>query len=168
MRLVLLGQSLITHDLRAIPWPDRVRLAERLGDADAVFTDLEVTLQGAGIPTREGTFLHTAPPSVLNCLSDLGIGLLGLANNHAWDLGTEGLLATRAACLAQGFTVAGTGADIDAAFAPGIRTTPHGRVGLVAFAAGKIPAAIGPGRCRWLVHWSAWPGPYRPGGAWPW
>ena len=138
MRLALLGQSLITQDLRKIDWPGRAAIKARLRCADAVFTDLEVALQGCGSPTREGNFLHTAPPSVLDCLADLGIGLLGLANNHAWDLGTDGLQAARLRVVAQGFACAGSGVDMEHAFAPGFANTPNGRVGLVCFAAGKI------------------------------
>ena len=138
MRLALLGQSLIRHDLRTIDWSDRLALRGILSRSDVVFTDLEVALEGAGAPTREGSFLHTAPVAVLDCLRDLGVGLLGLANNHAWDLGSEGLIAARRRVASGGFGFAGTGATIVEAFAPGFVATAQGTVGLVCAAAGKI------------------------------
>jgi poly-gamma-glutamate synthesis protein (capsule biosynthesis protein) len=142
MRLVLLGQSLIAHDLRQHDWPGRDALRTLLGSGDACFTDLETALDlpGAGPPTREGQFLHVAPPSVLDCLADLSVNLLCLANNHAWDRGTAGIVATLEAAGARGFTCAGTGRELAAAAAPAFRRTPRGVVALVCCASGKIRA----------------------------
>lgn len=140
MKLVLLGQSLIAHDLRQHPWPGRDALAALLASGDACFTDLETALDlpGAGAPTREGQYLHVAPPAVLDCLAELSVDLLCLANNHAWDRGTAGIVATLDAARARGFTCAGTGRNLAEASAPAFRDTPVGRVGLVCCASGKI------------------------------
>ncbi len=140
MRLVLLGQSLIAHDLRRQDWPGRDGLQALLGRGDACFTDLETALDlpDAGAPTREGQFLHVAPASVLDCLSELSVNLLCLANNHAWDRGTAGIVATLDAARARGFTCAGTGRTLDEAAAPAFRDTPGGRVALVCGASSKI------------------------------
>jgi poly-gamma-glutamate synthesis protein (capsule biosynthesis protein) len=67
----------------------------------------------------------------------MGFDLLALSNNHAWDLGTEGILATRDAVIAAGFTAAGTGANLTAASAAGVWPR-HGGVALVAAASGKL------------------------------
>jgi hypothetical protein len=40
LRLTVLDQALIQHDLRAEPWPDPGLLAEIFGRADACFSDL--------------------------------------------------------------------------------------------------------------------------------
>jgi hypothetical protein len=66
-KLTVLGQALIGHDLRAKAWPDFAALTRMLGRADAVFTDLETAIATplAEAPTRDGVFLHAAPPAVL-------------------------------------------------------------------------------------------------------
>lgn len=140
MKLVILGQSLIAHDLRQHPWPGRDALAALLGSGDACFTDLETALDlpDAGAPTREGQFLHVAPPAVLDCLAELSIDMLCVANNHAWDRGTAGIVATLDAACARGFTCAGTGRNLPEAASPAYRDTGGGRVGLVCCASGKI------------------------------
>jgi len=125
MRLVLLGQSLIEHDLRTSPYPGYQQLRARLGAAD-------VARDPTAFATREGTFLHDAPPAVLDCLRDLGTNLLSLANNHAYDLGPEGIRATIAEVRARGFAHAGTGVEAAAA-SPGYLPLERGTVALVAF-----------------------------------
>jgi len=75
---------------------------------------------------------------VLECLRGWGFNLLALGNNHSWDLGAPGILATIAAARAGGFTVAGTGETLAGAAAPAVLTTTRGRVALVSFASGKI------------------------------
>jgi poly-gamma-glutamate capsule biosynthesis protein CapA/YwtB (metallophosphatase superfamily) len=67
----------------------------------------------------------------------MGFNLLALGNNHAWDLGTAGVMATRAAVAAAGFGFAGTGADLAEASAPGVSPGVP-RVALVSMATGKI------------------------------
>ena len=47
----------------------------------------------------------------------MGFNMLSMANNHAWDLGLNGLLAGIGEVSKRGFAYAGTGADVDAAAA---------------------------------------------------
>ena len=138
--LSVLGQALIQHDLRAGPAPDFDALAAMFARADLCFTDLETAIRSsrAGLPTREGVFLHAADPAVLDCLGALSISLLATANNHMWDLGTGGIVGALAELEARGFTHAGAGADLAAAAAPAFRRTANGTVGLVAAASGRI------------------------------
>src|SRR5262249_44616305 len=60
--------------------------------------------------------------------------LLALSNNHAFDLGSTGIMAAIAETKRRGFVVAGTGPNLDAASAPAGIVTPHGKVALVACA----------------------------------
>jgi poly-gamma-glutamate synthesis protein (capsule biosynthesis protein) len=142
LRIALLGQSLILHDLRPQPWPDRAAFARRLKRADLVFTDLETALQapGAGAPTRKPLLLHAAPLAVLDSLTELGVNAVATANNHAWDLGSAGIVAGLAPLRNRGLTFAGTGLDLALAAAPAYRATPHGKVALIAFASGGVVA----------------------------
>ena len=140
LRLNLLGQALIEHDLTGPDWPGRAALTKRLGKADACFTHLETVIQGprAGAPTREALTLHTADARVLDTMKALNVRLLSTAGNHAFDLGSGGVLDTLDAIRAAGLPSAGTGIDLAAASAPAYRATPAGTVALVAFATGKI------------------------------
>lgn len=138
--LTLIGQCLIAHDLRRHPWPGFAPLSQRLRASDACFSDLEVALLGprAGPPTRPAETLHTADPVVLDCLGEFGINALATSNNHAYDVGTGGILDTMDALRARGIVFAGTGATLDEAAAPAYRATPAGRLAIVCAAAGMI------------------------------
>ncbi len=139
-RLLALGQALVEHDLRELS-PEAVELARQyLAGADVCFSNLEVAIQSpaSGSPTREGTYFHAAPPPVLDFLKSIGINMLSLSNNHAWDLGTEGISATISEVKKRGFVHAGTGENEAQAAAPGYLDTPAGRVALVAMASGPF------------------------------
>jgi poly-gamma-glutamate capsule biosynthesis protein CapA/YwtB (metallophosphatase superfamily) len=120
LTLALIGQCLVRHDLRRHPWPGFDALAKRLRAQDACFTDLEVALTGPrrGAPTRAADTVHTADPVVLDCLRDFGVTLFATSNNHAFDVGTGGILDTMAALRARGLAFAGTGETLAEASAP--------------------------------------------------
>jgi poly-gamma-glutamate capsule biosynthesis protein CapA/YwtB (metallophosphatase superfamily) len=141
-RVRALGQALLQHDMLAQHYDGFDALAARLGGADVVFGQLETVLEGAGTeaPTRDLETLHVAPPTVLRTLRALSVNLLATAGNHAFDLGTGGVVSTLRALDADGFVHAGTGLDLAAASAPAFLQTRPGRVALVAMATGKIRA----------------------------
>lgn len=140
LKVTLLGQALIEHAPSAAEWPGRPAIAARLAEADAVFTNLETVIEGprAGAPTRDLLTLHAAGPDILEALKDVGVGLLTTANNHAFDLGSGGILDTLVALRAAGLPTSGSGADVLEASAPAFLATPAGRVAVVGFATGKI------------------------------
>lgn len=140
LRVAVCGQALIQHDLRAHPWPDFDRIAALFAANDVAFTDLETAIAGpgAGPPTRQGVFTHTAGPEVLDCLKSLHLTMLAQSNNHAFDLNTGGILAGIAAAEARGFVHAGTGRNLAEAAAAAYQHTPSGTVALVAMASGQI------------------------------
>jgi len=140
VRVALLGQSLIQQDMRARPWPGMAALRARLARSAVIFTDLETAIGGerAGPPTRDSNVLHAADPAVLDCLAHFGVNLVATANNHAWDLGTGGIMAAIDALDRRDIAHAGTGRTIGEASAPGRAPTPDGTVALVAAAAGAI------------------------------
>lgn len=140
LRLTLLGQSLIEHELSPDHWPGRAAIAARLARADVCFTNLKTVIQGprAGAPTRERLTLHAGDAGVLETLKGVHVNLLATAGNHAFDLGSGGVVDTLDAIRAAGLPSAGTGLDLASASEPTWRATPVGAVGLVAFATGKI------------------------------
>ena len=85
---------------------------------DVTFGNLEATVEAMGAwPTKTKT-LHLASPAALSSLRSLGFHAVTHANNHAFDLGPPGILATRSAANAAGLRLAGSGANIDEAAAP--------------------------------------------------
>jgi poly-gamma-glutamate capsule biosynthesis protein CapA/YwtB (metallophosphatase superfamily) len=140
MRVFLLGQCLIQHDLHGVEWPGAADFATLFSGADACFTDLETSIRGpnGGAVTRDPALLHLADPTAIDSLQTLHIDLLATANNHAFDVGTGGILDTISALHARGAVFAGTGNDLAAASAPGVVRSPKGTTALVAFATGKI------------------------------
>jgi len=129
----------MTHTLCAEPYAGLEEVVAELRRGDAVFTGVEATVRTprSGAPTRQGMFLHVAPPDMPGCLREMGFNIVALANNHAWDLGTEGILATHEAVVDAGLAVAGTGRDLAEASSPGFLEGAF-RVALVAMATGKI------------------------------
>lgn len=139
-RIILLGQSLMHEPVCAYDWPGMAAIQRHLRGADAVFTDLEVAIDGpgAGPPTRTGETLHTAKPDVIDCLKSLGITMVTTANNHAWDLGAGGILAAIDALDQRGIVHAGSGRDLAQASAAAVQRTLGGDIALVSAAAGAI------------------------------
>lgn len=140
LRIALLGQALIEHAPSAAEWPGRAGVVGVLDRADAVFTNLETVIQGprAGAPTRDLLTLHAAGPDILETLQGTGVNLLTTANNHAFDLGSGGILDTLDAIEAAGLRTTGSGQDLARATAPAFVETVAGKVAAVGFATGKV------------------------------
>ena len=140
LKVVLLGQALIEHAPTAPEWPGHADIAARLSVANSVFTNLETVIRGprAEAPTRELLTLHAAGPDVLETLKSVDVNLLTTANNHAFDLGSGGILDTLSAIHATGLVSSGSGESLAQATAPAIARTSAGPVALVGFATGKV------------------------------
>ncbi|SEH63773.1 poly-gamma-glutamate synthesis protein (capsule biosynthesis protein) [Rhizobium tibeticum] len=150
--VIATGQSLIHQDFRATA-DDRLRAIEEIiRSADVSFTNFEMTVFGdhAGWPLK-GSYFGYAPPSVLDCLREMGFNALSLANNHAFDLGPSGVLSTIEEASQRGFLHAGTGRDWQSAGAVAMKQIAGRTVGLIAMDAGPGPAfmyAEDPGQGR--------------------
>lgn len=140
LRVTVSGQALMSYPICETPYDGFADIVRELRNGDVVFTDLEVAIKTdrSGSPTRDTIFLHTAPPETLYCLREMGFTALALSNNHAFDLGTEGVMATRSAVVAAGFAAAGTGDDLASASAPAFVDARGHRIAIVAMATGKI------------------------------
>lgn len=139
-RLGLLGQCVLGHDLRRRPWPGMEPLRTLLRSQDACFSTLDGVIQGprAGAPTRKLDTLHAVDPVVLDFLADFGINVLGMSNNHVFDLNTGGILDTLDALRARQFTFAGIGHTLAEAAAPAVRRAGTARLAIVSAATGMI------------------------------
>ncbi|MGV8942862.1 CapA family protein [Thermomonas sp.] len=138
--LTLTGQALIAHDLCKAAYPGLADVIAEVRRGDVAMTDLETAIRtsASGPPTREGEFLHAAGIDELRCLRTFGFDMLALANNHAWDFGSAGVLATRHAARETGFVTAGSGVNLLEASQAARVATAEQSVALVSMAVGKI------------------------------
>lgn len=139
LRIAVAGQSLIRRDPFASNNPEVQAVADIIRGCDAAFTNFEGCIAGSygGWPTKDKA-AHGVPAAMLDSLSHFGFTHLSLANNHAGDLGPNGILSTLVETAARGFTTAGTGPTLTAATA-----AANGRgVALVAMDAGPWDASV--------------------------
>ncbi len=150
LRVVLMGQALLQHNLTDEQWPAAGKFRAFFSGADAVFTDLETAIKGPNSNTalRQGTFLHAADARIIDRLANVGVNLFATSNNHAFDFAEGGIKDAIDALDARRLSHAGTGLDLARAAAPGYRTTEAGVVALVGMASGAIAAGgmAGPGK----------------------
>jgi len=146
-RLALTGQALIEQPVDAGA-PAAARLMAELSGVDLAAANFEGTLGAPNAWPVKMKTLHVAVPEALDSLRRLGINAVGLANNHAFDLGQPGVMATRAGALAAGFAVAGSGADITDASAPAIVMAGTSRIALLAFDLGPQQDMVYAGAAR--------------------
>ncbi|MFA9560325.1 CapA family protein [Evansella sp. AB-rgal1] len=98
------------------------------------FTNLETTIHNnEGVPAAvSGGTWAMSPPSVLDDIKKYGFNLIGWANNHSLDYGSEGLHATARYLDEKGFVHAGVGRNLSEASDPKYLDTPSGRIALIA------------------------------------
>ena len=127
--------------------------AKELIAADYAVVNVEspwTTLGKGEAPDDPGSFYsYNADPATAKDLAALGVDAVGLANNHTFDRGSQGVLDSIEHARAAGLSPFGTGPDAGSAGAPLLIPTPHGVVGVVALAEGKN-GAVGSGRAGYL------------------
>jgi poly-gamma-glutamate capsule biosynthesis protein CapA/YwtB (metallophosphatase superfamily) len=126
-----------------------------LRSADFTFVNLEVAASGwHGHPVRDpwGSTL-AAGTHVLDGLHEAGVAMVSCANNHALDMGCDGLMAQLGGLAERGIAAAGAGGDLTSARMPAYVDRPQGSAALLActasFAQGAEAAPAGlqlPGR----------------------
>lgn len=130
---VAVGQSLIKRDLQHYSAEGFKELIPIIRSADIAFTNFEGTIfnKHGGWPTKTGP-LSVSSPIVLDTLKYMGFNVLSLSNNHAFDMGPQGILSTLEAVEKKGFMHAGIGIDKTDASRPGYLDTKKGKIALVA------------------------------------
>ncbi len=102
----------------------------------------------------EGAITLHAPPAAINKLRRAGFDVLGLANNHALDLGLEALNETVYRLRKVGIDTVGFGPGPVAAFHPLFREVNDVRLALLAFNAVPYPTDAHDARTGWtLADW---------------
>jgi poly-gamma-glutamate capsule biosynthesis protein CapA/YwtB (metallophosphatase superfamily) len=143
-RVFLAGDSILNRKLSVFKDPAYLALFDRIRRADARFTNFETlihTLQYPGASVSGGAYM-ASPPWIVDELKWAGFNLLGVANNHTFDYGSEGMRSTLQALDAAGLTHAGARENLAFARAPAYLETADGRVALVACASTFTPGSL--------------------------
>jgi poly-gamma-glutamate synthesis protein (capsule biosynthesis protein) len=136
--IVLTGQSLMDTDVRTAQ--EALKATAPLLKGDVVFTNFETTVREPGASAAEmdpvsGIY---APPTAMDALKEMGFNLLSMANNHIYDIGEVGLVATDRAATARGIAHSGIGRNLDDATQAAFLHTSKGVVALVSVATGFL------------------------------
>jgi poly-gamma-glutamate synthesis protein (capsule biosynthesis protein) len=132
--IALGGDCMLTRPMTMFDEPAFLAIAEAFRNCDAGFVNLETVVRrwDEGTPgITRGTYMTTAP-ELLQDLKWFGINIVCCANNHAFDYGEGGVLATMDHLDAAGIVRAGAGQNLAEARMPGYLETKAGRVALVA------------------------------------
>jgi poly-gamma-glutamate capsule biosynthesis protein CapA/YwtB (metallophosphatase superfamily) len=135
--IALAGDLMLTRRISMGREPRFTALRDLLAKADASFANLEGSVRNwdEGTPgITVGTYM-TTPPELLDDVKWLGIKIVSCANNHSYDYGEGGLLATLRHLDAAGIPHSGSGRNLAEARAPAYLDTPRGRVALVSMTA---------------------------------
>ena len=135
--IALAGDLMLTRKISVAREPRFRALRDLLNKADASFANLEGSVRNwdEGTPgITVGTYM-TTPPELLDEIKWLGIKIVSCANNHSYDYGEAGLLATLRHLDAARIPHSGSGRNLAEARAPAYLDTPRGRIALVSMTA---------------------------------
>ncbi|MFC0452213.1 CapA family protein [Rhodococcus jostii] len=133
VNVVATGDAIVTHRISANPNANFTALVDLLRSTDVTITNVEMVFPGPGrkpSTTFHGTHLGVEP-ELLSEFEWLGINLYGMANNHASDYGTDGLVASLEELEKRGLAYAGAGRTLREARQPRYFDAPGGRVAFI-------------------------------------
>ncbi|MEY8391444.1 CapA family protein [Lachnospiraceae bacterium 45-W7] len=96
------------------------RLLSEMANADIVMANEEFPFSLGGVKAPDKQFNFRVDPLYTQILTDMGVDIVTLANNHALDYGAEALTDTFEALEHAQIAYVGAGADIERAMQPGI------------------------------------------------
>lgn len=99
--------------------------------ADYSICNFEAAIAGFGTRQPKSGSHIAQPASTVDGLKEQGFDLLLLANNHIFDYGKKGLVATLDAANKAGVDTLGAGVDQDSAYAPLIKEIDDIKIGIV-------------------------------------
>lgn len=105
---------------------------EEMLAADIFMINNEFTYTDRGEPTPEKSFTFRAKPENVNYLLDMGVDLVSLANNHAYDYGEVSLLDSLNILEEAGIERIGAGRNIEEAVAPMVYELENYDVAIIA------------------------------------
>lgn len=130
-------------------------LRAAIRDDELAFLNLETPLSLERPVISGSPPILGAPPEVAQVLAAIGVDVVSVANNHAWDQHSIGAGRTLEALAGAGVTALGAGADLPSAFAPRILTTADGsRVAFVGITE-RVNGGPGPlGPSTLIARWA--------------
>ena len=87
-------------------------------EADVFMVNNEFTYSTRGTPTEDKQYTLRAKPETVRYLTDMGVDIVSLANNHTYDYGEISLLDTIDTLESEGIPYVGAGRDIEEAVKP--------------------------------------------------
>jgi len=101
-------------------------LLEKMRSVDIMMLNNEFPYSEGGAPTEGKTYTFRANPSTASILQVMGVDIVGLANNHAYDFGQQAFLDTMVTLGNAGVVYAGAGKNIEEASHPVYYLTSNG------------------------------------------
>lgn len=93
-------------------------LIEEMKSADIMMLNNEFPYSDGGTPLEEKQFTFRARPATVSYLNDLGVDIVSLANNHAYDYGESAFLDTMSILESAGIIYVGAGCNLQEARRP--------------------------------------------------
>ncbi|WP_166242352.1 CapA family protein [Paenibacillus turpanensis] len=110
-----------------------IHVGRLLKDADITAGNLETPITEIGEPAEKKQYSYRSSPKAIPPLADSGMDVLNLANNHAMDYGTAGLLDTIKRLRKAGLHTVGAGKNADEAYRAAILEANGIKVAYVGF-----------------------------------
>ena len=128
------GDSFMTRRLPKEGYPGFSEIQNIIAQHDVRFNNLEITIHNQeGYPSAfSGGTWAMAEPEILDDLQKYGFNIYNTANNHSFDYGCGGVLATARYLRERDMIFAGTGETLWEASAPAYLETPNARIALIA------------------------------------
>lgn len=93
-------------------------LIAEMKSADIMMLNNEFPYSDAGTPTEDKQFTFRAKPASVKYLNDMGVDIVSLANNHAYDYGEKAFLDTMDILEGAGIAYVGAGRNLQEARRP--------------------------------------------------
>ncbi len=93
-------------------------LLEKMRNADVFMLNNEFTFTSNGSPLPDKQYTFRAKPENVSFFQELGVDVVSLANNHAFDFGEISIIDTMETLKNAGIEYVGAGANIDEAMQP--------------------------------------------------
>ena len=113
---------------------------DELRQSDLTIANLECVVADAGVPAPKA-YRFLAPPASIASLTDAGIDLVSLANNHSLDWGDAALLETQHLLNDAKIGFVGSGANVDQAHVPLIIERNGMKLAFLAYV--NVPIEVG-------------------------
>ena len=141
VEVVAVGDVMLGRAVAGVEQP-LAGVAAWLRAADVSLGNLECVVAQGGT-ARPGPYRLRAPLSAVEALRAAGFDVLGLANNHTLDYGSEGLAEMAGRLQAAGIDLVGAGPNAAVAARPLIREVGGLRLAFLAFNAVPDPGSVG-------------------------